>query len=95
MSKTISMIELRRRAGRALSRLAKSDEPITITRRGRAVAVIVLPARYTEMEGNLRRLDDLELQEMVRIASGARAAGDTISQSEVRGRLAAKIERQR
>lgn len=87
MSKTISMTELRRRAGRALSRLAKSGEPITVTQRGRAVAVIVSPARYDQIEEALRRLDDLELKEMVRSARRAREVGNTIPQNELKRRL--------
>ncbi len=56
MSKTISMTELRRRAGRALSRLANLDEPITVAQRGRVIAVIVSPARYNRIEEALERV---------------------------------------
>jgi len=83
MSKTISMTELRRHAGRALSLLAKSDEPITVTQRGRVAAVIVSPARYHQIEEALRRLDELALKEMVRSARRARERGNTIPQTEL------------
>lgn len=88
-SKTISVTDLRRRAGRVMSRLAKSDETITITGRGGAVAVIMSPARYNQIEEALRRLDEIELREMVRSARRARETGDTISQAEVKKRLKA------
>ena len=89
MKKTISMTDLRRQAARVLSRLAKSSKPIIITRRGRAVAVVLSPARYNQIEGALRRLDDLELKGMVQGARLARELGNTISQAEVKRRLAA------
>jgi PHD/YefM family antitoxin component YafN of YafNO toxin-antitoxin module len=62
----------------------KSDEPVTVTRRGRAVAVMVSPTRYNQIEEALRRLDELELMGMVRNARRARANGKTISQSVVK-----------
>jgi prevent-host-death family protein len=68
MRKTVSISDLRRRMGRVLSRLAKSGAPVTITRRGRDAAVIMSSARYDEIEESLRRLDELDLREMVRAA---------------------------
>jgi prevent-host-death family protein len=75
--KTVSISVLRRRAGRVLSRPAKSEEPITITRRGRDAAVIMSPACYDEIEDSFRRLGELELREMVR-AARQRANGGTV-----------------
>lgn len=87
MNKIISITDLKRQAGRVLNGLSESDEPVIITRRGRASAVLISAERYTRIEEDLERLDELELPEMVRKARDARAAGETVSHGDVRKRL--------
>ncbi len=87
MKKIVPITDLQRQAGQVVSSLADSDEPIVITQRGRAAAVLVSASRYSQIEEDLQRLDELELLEMVKAARQAQAAGDTISQAEVKRRL--------
>jgi prevent-host-death family protein len=87
MKKIIPITDLQRQAGQILSSLSDSDEPVIITQRGRTAAVIVSAERYTQIEEDLQRLDELELLEMVKRANEARAAGDTVSHAEVKKRL--------
>ena len=87
MKKIIPITDLQRQAGQILSSLSDSDEPVIITQRGRTAAVIVSAERYIQIEEDLQRLDELELLEMVRRATEARAAGDTVSHAEVKKRL--------
>lgn len=87
MKKIIPVTDLQRQAGQVLSSLSDSDEPVIITQRGRASAVIISAERYTQIEEDLQRLDELELSEMVNRAREARAAGDTLSHEEVKKRL--------
>ena len=87
MKKIIPITDLQRQAGQILSSLSDSDEPVIITQHGRTAAVIVSAERYTQIEEDLQRLDELELLEMVKRANEARAAGDTVSHAEVKKRL--------
>lgn len=92
MKNIVPITDLQRQAGQIVSGLADSDEPVVITQRGRAAAVIVSASRYAEIEEDLRRLDELELLEMVDRAHAARAAGETIPHAEVKRRLGAGRE---
>jgi prevent-host-death family protein len=87
MKRIIPVTDLQRQAGQILSSLAESDEPVVVTQRGRASAVIVSAERYNQIEEDLQRLDDLELSELVREARESREAGNTISQKEVKKRI--------
>src|SRR5205085_7731408 len=87
MKKIIPITDLQRQAGQILSSLSDSDEPVIITQRGRTAAVILSAERYTQIEEDLQRLDELELLEMVKRANEARAADDTISHAKVKKRL--------
>src|ERR1700754_1197764 len=87
MKRIIPITDLQRQAGQVLNSLSDSDEPIIVTQRGRASAVLISAERYTRIEEDLERLDELELSEMVRKAHEARAAGDTVSQEDVKKRL--------
>jgi prevent-host-death family protein len=87
MKRIIPVTDLQRQAGQILSSLSDSDEPVIVTQRGRASAVIISAERYTQIEEDLERLDELELSELVKRAREARAAGDTISHSNVKKRL--------
>lgn len=70
-----------------LKSLADSNEPVIVTRRGRASAVLISAERYARIEEDLERLDELELSEMVRVAREARAGGDIVSHEDVKKRL--------
>jgi prevent-host-death family protein len=70
-----------------LNRLSGSDEPIIVTRRGRAAAVLISAERYTRIEEDLKQFDELELSEMVMRARAAREVGDTVSHKDVKKRL--------
>jgi prevent-host-death family protein len=87
MKKIIPVTDLQRQAGQILNSLSDSDEPVIVTQRGRASAVIISAERYTRIEEDLERLDELELSELVKRAREARAAGDTISHLDVKKRF--------
>lgn len=88
MKRIVPITDLQRQAGQIISELVNSGEPVIITQRGRTAAVIVSATRYAQLEEDLERLDELELVEMVESSRTARAAGRTISQAEVKRRLA-------
>lgn len=85
MQKIIPITDLQRGAGRIVTGLA--NEPIIITHRGRAAAVLVSAERYARMESDLERLDELELAAMVDEARRARASNQALSHDEVKRRL--------
>ena len=87
MKRIVPITDLQRQAGQVVSSLANSDEPVVITQRGRAAAVIISAECYTQIEEDLERLDELELREMVKAVREARAAGETLSHAEVKKRL--------
>jgi len=87
MRKIIPITDLQRKAGAVVSSLAKSDEPIIITQRGRPAAVLLAPDQYEQMEEDMARLDELELVAMVAKARDAVSAGGTVSHAEVKKRL--------
>ena len=87
MQRVTPITDLQRQAGPLVNSLAESDEAILITQRGRAAAVLLSAARYTEIEKDLERLDELELREMLGAAQEAKAAGQTMTHNEVKRRL--------
>jgi prevent-host-death family protein len=87
MKNIIPVTDLQRQAAQILSDLAESDEPVIITQRGRASAVLVSAKRYSEIEEDLELLDDLELMQMLAEAEEDRKVGNTISHDEVKRRL--------
>ena len=87
MKRIIPVTDLQRQAGQVLNSLSDSDEPVIVTQRGRASAVLISAERYARIEEDLERLDELELSEMVGKAREARAAGDTVSHEDVKRRL--------
>ena len=87
MKKIIPITDLQRQAGQVVGSLSDSDEPVIVTQRGRAAAVIVSIERYRQIEDDLERLDELELSEMVGQARMAKAAGDVVSHAKVKRRL--------
>ncbi|MGH9764555.1 MAG: type II toxin-antitoxin system Phd/YefM family antitoxin [Blastocatellia bacterium] len=88
MRRIIPITDLQRKPGEIVSSLAESEEPIIITQRGRPSAVLLAVDRYEQMEEDMARLDQLELEEMVANARKAISAGETISHSEVKKKLA-------
>jgi prevent-host-death family protein len=93
MQKIMPITDLQRAAGNIIADLTDSDESVVITHRGRPAAVLLSVARYEEIEGDLQRLDDLELLDMVAKARQGRAAGQTIPHEQVKTKLAKKFTR--
>jgi prevent-host-death family protein len=87
MKNIIPVTDLQRRAANVLSEVNETGEPVVITQRGRASAVLISARRYSEIEEDLALLDDLELLQMLEEAKQAVANGDTISNEEVKRRL--------
>ena len=87
MKNIIPITDLQRQAGQIISSLSNNDEPVYITQRGRAAAVIINAERYAEIEDDLKRLDELELLEMVQTSRQEIIERKTISQDDVKQRL--------
>ena len=87
MKNIIPITDLQRQAGQIISSLSNNDEPVYITQRGRAAAVIINAERYAEIEDDLKRLDELELLEMVETSRQEIKENKIISQDEVKQRL--------
>ena len=87
MKNIIPITDLQRQAGQLIARLSENEEPIVITQRGRASAVIISVERYTEMEEDLKKLDEFELLGMIEDARQEKSNGQIISQDEVKKRL--------
>ncbi len=85
MKNIIPVTDLQRQAAQILGDL--DNEPVVITQRGRASAVLLSARRYAEIEEDLRMLDDLELLQMVEEAKQDIKNGNTISHEEVKKRL--------
>ena len=91
MRRIIAITDLQRQAGQIVSGFENSPEPVVITQRGRAAAVLLPVQRYEEIEADLERLDELELQSMLAAAEAQIAAGKTISHQDVKERLARRL----
>ena len=87
MKHIIPITDLQRQAGQIISSLAESDEPIVVTQRGRASAVIISAERYGEIEEDLKRLDELELLEMVELSRQDITKNKVLSHEDVKKRL--------
>lgn len=87
MKKIIPVSDLQRQAAKILSDVNESSEPIVITQRGRASAVLLSAKRYAEIEEDLALLDDFELVQMLEDSNRDRAQGNTLSLDEVKKRL--------
>ncbi|HEY2866096.1 MAG TPA: type II toxin-antitoxin system Phd/YefM family antitoxin [Pyrinomonadaceae bacterium] len=92
MKNIVPITDLQRQAGQIIGSLSETDEPVIVTQRGRAAAVIISAERYEEIEDDLKRLDELELLEMIAESKRAIAKGDTISHDEVKRKLKFKPE---
>ena len=87
MRNIIPITDLQWQAGQIISSLTESEEPIYVTQRGRASAVIISAEKYGEIEADLKRLDELELLEMVELSRQDIATGNVISHDDVKKRL--------
>jgi prevent-host-death family protein len=87
MKNIIPITDLQRQAAQIVADVNESSEPVVITQRGRASAVIVSAKRYAEIEEDLKTLDDLEMVRLVEEGMRARSEGKTLSMGEVKKRL--------
>jgi prevent-host-death family protein len=87
MKKIIPITDLQRQAGQIVGGVVTSDEPVIITQRGRPAAVLLSARRYSQLEEDLERLDELELVEAVTLARDAISKGQTTSHAQVKARL--------
>lgn len=85
MKNIVPVTDLQRQAAQILGDL--DNEPVIITQRGRASAVLLSARRYAEIEEDLQLLDDLELMQMVEQSKQEIAENKTISHEEVKKRL--------
>jgi prevent-host-death family protein len=90
VKKIIPITDLQRQSRQIVSQVADSDEPVIITQRGRATAVLLSAERYSRIEEDLGRLDELELQYMLERGVRDFTEGRALSQREVRTRLEKK-----
>ena len=87
MKKIIPITDLQRQAGQIVGGVVASDEPVIITQRGRPAAVLLSARRYSQLEQDLERLDELELVEAVARAREAISKAQTISHAQVKARI--------
>lgn len=87
MKNIIPVTDLQRQAASILSTLDDSAEPVVITQRGRASAVLISARRYAEIEEDLKTLDDLELLRLIEEGKQEVAVGNTLSHNIVKKRL--------
>ena len=87
MKNIIPISDLQRQAAQVLIDVNASSEPIIITQRGRASAVLLSAKRYAEIEKDLEAFDDLELEVLIEEGLRDRADGNTLTSEEVKKRL--------
>lgn len=87
MKNIIPITDLQRQAGQIIGNLSDLDEPVIVTQRGRASAVIISAEKYSEIEADLKRLDELELLEMVEKSNQDIKDGNLLTQDDVKKRL--------
>ena len=87
MKNIIPISDLQRQAAQVLIDVNASSEPIIITQRGRAAAVLLSAKRYAEIEKDLEAFDDLELEVLIEEGLRDRADGNTLTSEEVKKRL--------
>jgi prevent-host-death family protein len=86
MKNIIPITDLQRQAAQILSNLDET-EPVVITQRGRATAVLLSARHYAQIEEDLKSLDELELLRMVEEARQEIRESKTVSHDEVKERL--------
>lgn len=87
MKNIIPVSDLQRQAAQVLIDVNASSEPIIITQRGRASAVLISAKRYAEIEKDLEEFDELELEYLIAIGEKAISEGDVITHEEVKRRI--------
>lgn len=87
MRNIIPVSDLQRQTAQILNDVNESSEPVVITQRGRASAVIVSAKRYAEIELQLDAYDDLELERLIALGENDVASGNTMTLDEVRDRM--------
>lgn len=87
MKNIVPVTDLQRQASQIIGNMSDSDEPVIITQRGRTTAVLLTAKRYAEIEADLKRLDELELLEMVENSRQEITDKKTLSHEEVKRRL--------
>ncbi len=90
MKKIIPITDLQRQSSQIVNEVVESNEPVIITQRGRAAAVLLSAERYSRIEEDLDRLDELEMLSLIERGLEDFATGRTLSQKEVRARLEKK-----
>lgn len=80
MERTIGVDRARARLSQIAEEIAADDEPVVLTRRGEAVAVLVSPAEYDRMVESKRRMAQEALQaRLAEIRQNVAAAGLDVS----------------
>jgi prevent-host-death family protein len=92
MKHIVPITDLQRQAGQIIAGMSVDNEPIYVTQRGRATAVIINAERYAEIEDDLKRLDELELLELTEISLQEITENKTISQDAVKQRLSYSLK---
>lgn len=87
MKDIIPVTDLQRQAAEIIKKVNTSSEPVIITQRGRASAVILSATRYAEIEDYLQAFDDDELVQLIDEGERDIVAGNTLTQAEVKRRL--------
>jgi prevent-host-death family protein len=92
MQKIIPISDLQRQSGQIVGALSDDGEPVIITHRGRAAAVLVSAERFAQIESDLARLDELEMESLISRAEAEIAAGNTVSHEAVKERFKTRKE---
>jgi prevent-host-death family protein len=80
MERTIGVDKARARLGRIAEEIAADDEPVVLTRRGQALAVLVSPSEYDSLVESRRRVAREDLQaRLVEVRRSVAAAGLDVS----------------
>lgn len=87
MKNIVPVSDLQKQAASILNEVRTSNEPVIITQRGRAAAVLVSAERFARIEKDLALLDELELRREIELAEKEIAEGKTISLEEAKRRL--------
>lgn len=90
MSKTVPVRELRTRLAGLLDEVADRREHVTVTRRGRPVAVLIPADEYEALEETAEILSDDATLEAVRRGLEELAANDVVTLEQVREEFAAR-----
>jgi prevent-host-death family protein len=90
MSKTVPVRELRTHLAGLLDEVADRREHVTVTRRGRPVAVLIPADEYEALEETAEILSDDATLEAVRRGLEELAANDVVTLEQVREEFAAR-----